>query len=72
MSRNELSTHYDAGGIEVTDFIEAKLTKEQLIGAHLYNIIKYAGRLNFKHSDKLPDALKIEDHAAELVNLLRE
>lgn len=42
------SRYYDAGGIEVTDIIKAKLTPEQFKGFLLGNIIKYSCRANFK------------------------
>jgi hypothetical protein len=40
--------HYTAGGIEVIDIIEAKLTKEEYIGYLKGNIIKYTLRSSFK------------------------
>lgn len=66
------NTHYDAGGIETIDFIKAKLTKDQLIGGFLFNILKYAGRFNFKHDDPLADAKKIRDYAQQLVDTLED
>ena len=42
------SRHYDVGGIEVQEIIQAKLTPEQYEGFCLGNIIKYACRANHK------------------------
>ena len=48
MSRDENSSYYDAGGIEVFDVIKAKLTPEQFQGYLLGNQIKYSLRMNWK------------------------
>jgi len=48
MAKDDKSTYYDAGGIEVLEVIKAKLTPEQLEGYFLGNAIKYALRANFK------------------------
>jgi len=50
MSRDDNSTYYDTGGIEVFDVIKAKLTPEQFQGYLLGNSIKYALRANYKGS----------------------
>jgi len=49
-TRDPKSSYYDAGGIEVQDFIEAKLTKDQYVGACMSNALKYLGRANYKGS----------------------
>ena len=49
MSRDDKSSYYDAGGIEVFAIIKAKLTKDQYIGWLLGNVLKYSCRGNFKH-----------------------
>jgi hypothetical protein len=51
MSVDNLSTYYDAGGIEAIDIIWSKLTPEQYRGFLIGNVIKYICRLNFKHDD---------------------
>ena len=48
MAKDDKSTHYDAGGVEVLDVIKAKLTPEQYQGYLLGNTIKYVLRANFK------------------------
>lgn len=48
MSLDPKSTHYDAGGIEVSAVIKAKLTPEQYQGWLLGNTIKYSLRINHK------------------------
>ena len=48
VARDEKSSYYDAGGIEVLDVIKAKLTPEQYRGYLLGNAIKYVLRLNWK------------------------
>lgn len=48
MSRDGTSTHYDAGGIEAYDIIEAKLTPDQFKGWLLGNALKYNLRMMHK------------------------
>ena len=48
MSKDEKSSHYDAGGIETLDIIRAKLTPEQYVGYLMGNAIKYLCRANWK------------------------
>lgn len=40
--------HYKVGGIETIDYIEAKLTDEQLVGYFVGNVLKYCSRHNQK------------------------
>ena len=40
--------HYEAGGIEVIDYIRAKLTPAQFLGYCLGNVLKYVSRARFK------------------------
>jgi len=42
--------HYEIGGIETIDFINSKLSKEELIGYLKGNVIKYLSRANHKES----------------------
>jgi len=58
MSRDPKSSYYDAGGIELTDIIKAKLTPDGYKGWLLGNVLKYAGRMMFKHDDPLRDCEK--------------
>lgn len=48
MAQDGISTHYDAGGIEVLDVLKAKLTPEQYKGWLLGTLLAYGLRLNFK------------------------
>ena len=48
MALDPKSGYYDAGGIEVFRYIEAKLTHEQWEGFLLGNVLKYASRCNYK------------------------
>jgi len=41
--------YYQVGGIEVIDYIKAKLTPEQYKGYLLGNIYKYSGRCQYKN-----------------------
>jgi len=52
MSRDDTSTYYDAGGIEVFDIIKAKLTGEQFTGFLLGNALKYQLRMMHKTPDQ--------------------
>lgn len=65
MSKDEKSSYYDAGGIEVLDVIRAKLTQEQWEGWLLGNVIKYSLRSNFKGS-KERDIEKLTKYACWL------
>ena len=58
MSIDSKSTYYDVNGIEVIDFIRAKLTPEQFKGYCLGNAIKYLGRANWKHDTTTRDVEK--------------
>lgn len=72
-SSNEQNSYYDVGGIEVKEFCKAKLTHEQLIGAYLWNIIKYSSRFNHKHKNdrNLEEANKILNYSQYLVDELK-
>ena len=74
MARDPQSGHYDAGGIEVIDVIEAKLTPEQYKGYLLGNAIKYQLRLNFKLplELRLSDAMKAANHSQWLVDFIAQ
>lgn len=64
------SLHYFAGGIEVLDVLQAKMTPEQYEGFLLGNIIKYALRYNFKEA-RVEDLHKCK-HYCELLLGYRE
>lgn len=68
MSKDDKSSYYDAGGIEVLEVIKAKLTKEQYEGYLLGNSIKYALRSNFKGT-KERDVEKLANYSKWLSEL---
>jgi len=53
--------YYDVGGIEVIDYIAAKLTPEQYKGYLLGNIYKYSGRMQYK-GEELKDVKKLANY----------
>jgi len=66
MSADLKAIYYDAGGIETIEVIRAKLGPDLFAGYCLGNIIKYACRLQYKHTDdkgKIRDVEKILHYA---------
>jgi len=61
--------HYMVGGIETIRFIEAKLTRAELVGYLKGNIIKYSSRIGHK-GDAGIDAGKLAWYAAKLRSTL--
>lgn len=53
--------YYKVGGIEVIDYIKAKLTSEQYRGYLLGNIYKYSGRCQYK-GEYEKDITKLSDY----------
>ena len=72
MSRDEKSSYYDIGGIELSDIIKAKLTEEQYIGWCMGNVLKYMGRANFKHDTPERDCEKAQHYLGMLREALNE
>ena len=73
MSRDENSSYYDAGGIEVFDVIKAKLTPEQFEGYLLGNTIKYSLRMMHKTPNNPErDAVKAANYAGWLKDELNK
>jgi len=62
----EHPSHYTDGGIEVIDYIEAKLTDEQFEGFLLGNVLKYSSRAG-KKFDKVEDLKKAQKYLEWLV-----
>lgn len=62
--------HYTQGGIETIDFIEAKLTREEVIGAYKFNIIKYSVRANLKNGEE--DLKKMNYYSDRLIKFLEK
>lgn len=73
MSKDQKSSYYDVGGIEVLDVIKAKLTPEQYSGYLLGNAIKYQLRMMHKTpGEPLRDAEKAAHYSAWLCDELRK
>ena len=66
MKDNINPDHYKVGGIEVFDYLKAKLTKDELVGFCKGNIIKYTSRES--HKGGIEDIKK----AAWYINKLQE
>jgi len=63
--------YYDVGGIPVIDFIEAKLTPEELKGYHKGSIIAYLARAKYKFDgeNEKEDYRKAHYHTGKLAEL---
>ena len=68
MSLDPKSTHYDAGGIETIDIIQAKLTPEEYRGYLKGNALKYLCRASFK-GEEIRDTEKANIYTTLLENL---
>jgi hypothetical protein len=62
--------YYKVGGIEVIDYIKAKLTKEQYKGYLLGNIYKYSGRCQYK-GEYEKDVIKLGQYVNWLLKCSR-
>lgn len=67
MSDNINPDHYKTGGIEVIEYMAAKMSKEQFEGYLLGNIIKYTSR--FQHKNGLEDLRKAEWYLTKLIEI---
>lgn len=63
----EAPNHYTTGGLETIEYIRAKLTKEQLIGYYLGNVIKYISRAQYKNGKE--DYLKAKVYLSWIIEL---
>jgi Protein of unknwon function (DUF3310) len=54
-------SHYTVGGIEVIEYIKAKLTTQQLKGYYVGNLLKYISRADLKNG--------VEDYKKAMVYL---
>ena len=59
--------HYTAGGIEVIDYIRAKLTPDQLKGYYVGNLLKYLSRAD--HKGGVEDYKKAQVYLRWLIEL---
>ena len=62
--------HYNKGGIECIDAIEAMLTQEEFIGYLRGNSLKY--RWRFKYKNGIQDLEKAEWYENKLMEILKE
>ena len=60
-------SHYTAGGIEVIEYIRAKLTPEQLKGYYVGNLLKYLSRAD--HKGGVEDYRKAQVYLKWLIEL---
>ena len=60
--------HYTSGGIEVIDFMKAKMTPEQFKGLLLGNVIKYISRFPMKNG--LEDLKKAQWYLNKLIETM--
>lgn len=70
MDRVNHPKHYLEGGIEVYDFIQAKLNKEGLEGYLIGNILKYVSR--YKYKNGVEDLKKAQWYLNKVIELLSE
>lgn len=61
--------HYHNGGIDVIGFAEKQFSKEQLIGSHRINILKYVVRFDKKGSP-LKDLKKAREYIDHLIRIV--
>jgi predicted RNase H-like nuclease (RuvC/YqgF family) len=63
-------SHYKTGGMEPYEYMQMKMTKEQLEGFYLGNVIKYVSRYQYKNG--LEDMKKAEWYRRSLLSRWRE
>lgn len=63
--------HYKSGGIEVIDFMQAKLSPEEFKGLLRGNVIKYLSRAG-KKDDEIQDFKKAQWYLNKLVATLEQ
>lgn len=67
LDRVNQPNHYTAGGIEVIEYIKAKLTPEQLKGYYVGNLLKYLSRAD--HKGGVEDYKKAQVYLKWLIEL---
>lgn len=63
--------HYHSGGIDVIGFSEKQFSKEQLIGSHRINVLKYVTRFD-KKGRPMKDLKKARFYIDKLIDLERD
>lgn len=63
--------HYHSNGIDVIGFSEKQFSKEQLIGSHRINVLKYVTRFDKKGSP-MKDLKKARFYIDKLIELERD
>jgi Protein of unknwon function (DUF3310) len=61
--------HYKTGGMEPIDYMRLKMTKEQMEGFYLGNVVKYISR--YQQKNGLEDVLKAEFYLKELIKSMK-
>lgn len=61
--------HYHSNGIDVIGFAEKQFSKEQLIGSHRINVLKYVTRFD-KKDDPLKDLKKAREYIEKLIEIV--
>jgi Protein of unknwon function (DUF3310) len=61
--------HYKTGGIEPLEYMKTKMTKEQMEGFYLGNVIKYISR--YQQKNGLEDVQKAEVYLQELIESMK-
>lgn len=61
--------HYHSGGIDVIGFAEKQFSKEQLIGSHRINVLKYVTRFD-KKGHPLKDLQKARAYLDKLIKIV--
>lgn len=72
-SHDDINTpaHYHSNGIDVIGFAEKQFSKEQLIGSHRINVLKYVTRFDKKGSP-MKDLKKARFYIDKLIELERD
>jgi hypothetical protein len=71
VTAESVKAHYAAMKLQPIEVMHAWMTKEQMTGFLLGNVLKYLGRFNLAVSGKggLPDLLKAQDYFKQLIRL---
>ncbi len=64
-------SHYTAGGIEVIDFLTAKMSQDELVGYLKGNVLKYLSRAG-KKWDVVEDYKKAQWYMNRLIKVLEK
>lgn len=65
-------SHYQVGGFETIDYIEAKCITEEFVGFCKGNVLKYVSRAGYKTENGVEDLLKARYYLDKWINTLDE